>query len=383
MPVMNTILENSQIEELTRVFERSPIQLNGPQEADAEILLLPSTSDNLLAVTTDSLAEEIASGLYDDVYLAGWMSVMANMSDLAAVGASPLGLLVSEILPQNLGQPSIQRLQQGIQDACRVCGTHVLGGDTNSGERLVMTGTALGICRRNAYLSRIGAKPGDLLYATGRLGAGNAFALHRFSHASSPGLPGFAGSGPGVGKTPGDGEIPADGIGRIFRYRPFARLHEGKSLCGIATACMDTSDGVIATLDQLMRLNRSGFELTDRWESLLDPAAREEFEAHRLPAWAALAGQHGEFELLFTLPRDQREVLMEASSRAGWEPLELGTVIAGKAVVIPLEGRQVEFDTAYLRNLSSVCGSDVQSYVRALLAYDAKIQKGVDIHVNA
>jgi len=373
---MNPIHENELIDELTRAFGRSPIQLNRRQETDAEIVFLPTGSDCLLALTTDSLAEEIATGLYDDLYLAGWMSVMINMSDLAAVGASPLGLLISEILPENLDGPSIQRLQQGIRDACEACCTHVLGGDTNSGDRLVMTGTALGVCRGRTYLSRIGCKPGDVLYTTGPLGGGNAFALRRFSHVMTPGV--F----PSSGMHRAEEIDPARGGNRIVRYRPQARLREGESLRGIATACMDTSDGVIATLDQLMRLNGAGFELTPGWESLLDPAARREFEAHGLPPWAALAGQHGEFELLFTVSREDRELLAEASSRAGWKALELGAVIEGNEMLIPLDGGTIAFDTAYLRNLASGCGTDIRATIGAMLAYDAKIQKGVQTDVN-
>lgn len=372
---MKPVHENDLIEELTKGFKRSPIQLNRRQEADAEIVLLPSSPDCLLAVTTDSLSEEITSGLYEDPYLAGWMTVMANLSDLAAVGASPLGLLVSEILPANLDRRAIGQLQKGIQDACELCGTHVLGGDTNSGERLVLTGTAFGVCFGRTYLSRTGCKPGDLLFATGHLGGGNAFALRLFSDAVQSCLP-FSARDRAVGPP------SATGSGGAQLYRPQARLREGESLCGIATACMDTSDGVIATLDQLMRLNRCGFEVTDQWESLLDPLVRAEFESHGLPAWTALAGQHGEFELLFTVAPSDREILMGMSSKAGWKPLELGTVAAGRETILPLDGFDVALDTAYLRNLPSQCGSDISSYVRALFEYDMNIQKGEASNVN-
>ena len=140
---MNAILEVELIEGLTRAFDRSPFQLNRLQETDAEIVLLPSRSGRLLALTTDSIAEELSSGLYDDMYLAGWMIVMVNMSDLAAVGAAPLGLLVSEIFPLAFDETSMRRLQRGIRDACKACGTHLLGGDTNFGSQLTLTGTAI------------------------------------------------------------------------------------------------------------------------------------------------------------------------------------------------------------------------------------------------
>jgi thiamine-monophosphate kinase len=83
---LNSILENQKINKLLSDFRRSPHQLNKPHESDAEIIKL---NDALLAITTDSISEEILTGLYDDPYIIGWMIVTVNMSDLAAVGSSP------------------------------------------------------------------------------------------------------------------------------------------------------------------------------------------------------------------------------------------------------------------------------------------------------
>jgi len=84
MHQLNSILENKVINKLIESFERSPMQWNKPHESDAEIIQL---NDNTkLATTTDSISEEISTGLYNDPYLIGWMIVTVNMSDLAAVG---------------------------------------------------------------------------------------------------------------------------------------------------------------------------------------------------------------------------------------------------------------------------------------------------------
>ncbi|MBP1683766.1 MAG: hypothetical protein H6Q27_1333, partial [Ignavibacteriaceae bacterium] len=108
---LNEILENKIINSLISGFERSPHQLNYPHESDAEIIQL---NDNTkLAITTDSISEEISTGLYDDPYLIGWMIVTVNMSDLAAVGASPLGILISEIIPKEFSRVKIKELQNG------------------------------------------------------------------------------------------------------------------------------------------------------------------------------------------------------------------------------------------------------------------------------
>jgi len=96
---LNEILENKIINNLIAGFERSPNQLNHPHESDAEIIQLGNIK---LAITTDSISEEISTGLYDDPYLIGWMIVTVNISDLAAVGAIPIGILISEIIPDIL-----------------------------------------------------------------------------------------------------------------------------------------------------------------------------------------------------------------------------------------------------------------------------------------
>ncbi len=374
---MNPVLENRMIEELVDSFDRSPAQLNGLHEADAELVLLPYFPGSVLAATTDSISEELSTGLYADPYLAGWMSVMVSMSDLAAVGARPLGLLLSEILPDGFDTISLRSLQKGVREACRACETHLLGGDTNSGAQMVLTGTALGVCRDGTPLSRVGCKPGDRLFTTGPLGTGNAFALRIFSH-----LLGRADSRPTGGRRV-NAVVGENSGGKYVEYRPQARLREGDSIRGIATACMDTSDGVLTTLDQLMRLNGVGFELNAGWEDVLSRCALAEFRAHGFPAWFALAGHHGEFELLFTVPESRLDRLVESSEESGWRPRELGRATVSKEVTLPLYGRVAALDTGFLRNLSFQCASNPGVYVGALLEYDATIRKGAINNVSA
>ncbi|MGD8867883.1 MAG: AIR synthase related protein, partial [Gemmatimonadales bacterium] len=107
------------IERLAGTLPRSPLLLNGLCESDAELIRLPGT-DMALALTTDAIAEEIAAGLYNDPYLIGWMVVMVNASDLAAVGAEPLGILLNETLPGVVDPAYVERLQSGIRNALAV-----------------------------------------------------------------------------------------------------------------------------------------------------------------------------------------------------------------------------------------------------------------------
>jgi thiamine-monophosphate kinase len=242
--MINLIEENNFISELTKRFERSPIQINKLHESDAEIIHAPFNTDNKIAITTDTIAEEIELGIYDDPYLIGWMIVMVNLSDLAAVGASPLGVVISELIPKNYSKKKLIKLQQGISDACKICNTFVLGGDTNYGKNLILSGASLGFTK-DKYLSRIGFKAGDLIYSSGKIGTGNAFALTKIFNRK----------------------------GMNYNYQPIARVKEAQILRKFATACMDTSDGLFSTLDQLMRINDLGFELSCNWTSAIDNKA--------------------------------------------------------------------------------------------------------------
>ena len=343
--MLNAIFENAFVEDLTRQFHRSPLQVNGLQESDAEIVRLPYQPETCLALTTDSIVEEIATGLYGP-YLAGWMTVIVNMSDLAAVGARPLGIVISEVLQPGISTGTIGELQRGISEACEACGTYVLGGDTNFGSHMILNGCAAGFTDKERTLSRIGCNPGDLLYSTGRPGAGNAFALAHFAFKDGP----------------------------PFSYKPMARLNEGRTVAGFASACMDTSDGVLGTLDQLMRLNNRGFELAEHWEDFLDSASRTMALEAEIPAWLLLAGQHGEFELLFTIPEATEAHFIQQAQKDGWVPLLIGKVTEEKSIRLPLYGRMVSLDTARIRNLPQQTAGDIPSYISALLAMDRELR---------
>lgn len=179
MRQLKDIIENKIINNLTKSFSRSPLQVNKLHETDAEIIKLDDSPYNL-AITIDTISEEIKTGLYSDPYQIGWMSVMVNLSDLAAVGASPIGIVISQILPKNISDDLLEKLQAGINDACMKCKTFVLGGDTNFGDELIISGCAIGMVDKAKHLSRIGCQPGDKIYTTGKIGIGNAYAAQKF-----------------------------------------------------------------------------------------------------------------------------------------------------------------------------------------------------------
>ncbi len=357
MYMLNDIAENRLIASLAGPLRRSPRQANALHQTDAEIVRL--TEDCTLAISTDTIAEEIAVGLYADPWLIGWMAATVNVSDLAAVGAAPAGIVISETFPHGYPQANRRRLQQGVQDACNACGTFVLGGDTNAGSELSLTGTAVGLCPGGRFLSRTGCAPGEYLFSSGPLGCGNAFALSVFSGTQS-------------------GEHQT----RPLSYNPQARVREGGMLLDFATSCMDTSDGVLATLDQMMRLNRMGFDLGEAWTSALKPEAAAIAHAKGIPPWLLLAGEHGEYELIFTVPEGLVGRMLQQASEAQWHPLLLGQVVGEPGIWISLEGDRVPVDTARIRNMDGDAAHNIGRYVGTLLAMDAEMKKGLPTHAN-
>lgn len=340
MKTDRVILENEFIRRWTAGFPRAPYQRNGLQEADAELFRVGEDAAYCLAATVDSLVEEIRRGIYHDPFTIGWVAVMASLSDLAAVGAQPLGMLMSVVLDDRQPADFQEGIRRGLAAALRHSGVFLLGGDTNRGDRTVLTGCALGQVPGETPLTRIGGRPGDILYISGPAGLGNALALSRLAQRPE-----------------------ADQLETL--YRPEARLAEGQLLRSFASCCMDSSDGVLATLDQLMRLNGAGFRIEAAPETFLHPAALQTAAAAGLPPWVMLAGIHGEFELIFTVPPQRMAAFRRAAAQANWQPLPIGVMVPEYQVTQSGNNAAV-FDTARIRNLFDGFNGDLAACLEEL-----------------
>jgi len=174
-----------------------------------------------LVVSTDSSVEDVH---FRRGWLAardvGYRAAAAALSDLAAAGAAPLGLLLALTLP-DAWRDELGEIADGVGDAARLAGAPIVGGDLSAGAALSLTLTVLGHAARP--LSRGGARPGDALFVTGALGGPAAAVL---AH--------------------GQGRVPEAGHQRRFA-RPVPRLAEGRWLGEHgATAAVDVSDGLAA-----------------------------------------------------------------------------------------------------------------------------------------
>jgi len=359
MHQLKDIIENKIINDLTKSFLRSSKQLNKVHETDAEIIELENSPYNL-AITIDTISEEIKTGLYSDPYQIGWMSVMVNMSDLAAVGASPLGIVISQIFPKEISKEYLDKIQNGINDACKKCGTFVLGGDTNFGDELIISGCAIGTVEKGKHLKRIGCKDRDKIYVTGVIGNGNAFAAQKllFSNQLDSSLRGND-----------------NFSSREIEFYPEAKLDWRNILNKYSTSCIDTSDGVLSSLDQLMRLNNIGFRLRNDWCDTLDPTSKHLFTKNNLTLWLLLAGEHGEFELLFSIPEENEIEFLDETDRLNLNPVYLAEAKSEQNIKMELYEKEKIIDSEKIRNLAFEKEFSPQKYLQKLMEIDGDLKK--------
>ncbi|MEK6705550.1 MAG: AIR synthase related protein [Bdellovibrionota bacterium] len=334
---LDDIVENRFLNRWETLLSRHPSQVNGLHEADAELLAIDEQT--LLASTIDTISEEISSGLYSTPETIGWVAAMASLSDLAAVGAAPLGLLSAVTLPMSASDEFADGIGRGLEGACRRIQTYMLGGDTNRAHCASVTVCAIGTLKADLQLTRVGAKQGDLVFSTGLLGQGAGMAARVLLAR--------------------DGGRTAD-----CDFRPVARIREAALARPFTTACMDTSDGLIATLDQLSRLNGARIDISAQPASLLCAETKAVSEAMKLPPLTLLSGHHGEFELVFIVLAAKSDEFIRTMQNSGCNPILIGRIETGTGVSV--SGR--DLPTAKIRNLYEENKGDLQKYVKELIA---------------
>ena len=217
----------------------------------------------------------------------GWRALGSALSDLAAMGASPGEAFVAVGLPPGLPDAVAIGLVAGLGELAGRCGVVVAGGDVSAAAALSVTVTVIGWTTDPGRLvGRDGARPGDLVAVTGRLG----------------------GAGAGLAVLDGRATVPARlAVSLRDRYaRPRPRFAAGAALCELgATAMIDLSDGLATDAAHLAR--RSAVAIDVDLAALPLDAGVEEVAGQlgRPPAQLA-AGAGEDFELCVCLPPAQR-----------------------------------------------------------------------------
>lgn len=255
---------------------------------DAAILKV--RPNRALVATTDLLAERVHFDLRQMTYQQlGYKAMVANLSDIAAMGGTPRFALVALALPPGQHVRDIEALYAGMDTACRPAGTSIVGGDTSlSLSGLLLAITVLGETDAHRVLRRSGARPGDHLYVTGTLGDAKAGCelLQRRSRSAGPSL------------------SARDRDYLTHRHMaPAARLAEGHVLAtrSLARAAIDLSDGLAGDLRHICEESAVGALIDVRRLPLSTSLIAYARARRRDPADYALAGGE-DYELLFTVP---------------------------------------------------------------------------------
>ena len=291
-----------------QAVHRSPGTLLGIGD-DAALLGVPE--GRRLLVTIDMLLEGVHfERRWGRPRELGRKALAVNVSDIAAMGGHPLyALLGLAIPPEGPTLEELQALFTGMEGEAATYGVSLVGGDTcGSQSGLVLSVTLIGMAPDGAPLLRSGAKPGDGLWVTGRLG-GSAAGLAALELGLRPDT-----EWPANLCRPawlGPEEEAAIQAAISAHLTPTPRLRAGQTLVGCATAMIDVSDGVASDVGHLCR--ESGVAARVLASSLpIHPGARM---VARLTGRDALefALRGGEdYELLFTAPTDPRSLVSGA-----------------------------------------------------------------------
>ena len=245
---------------------------------DAAALHVDDGCELLVSTDTSAAGVHFPDDLFpEDI---AYKAVAAAASDLAAMGASPLGMTLAISLPEH-DSLWLHGFSQGLASASRDFNLPLVGGDTTRG-LLSMTLTVMGQCPEGQKLLRSGARPTDLVCVSGSLGD------------SAFGLSMLQGNERGLDIDFEDQEY------LLSRFsRPASRIEPGERLRAQATSCIDISDGLLADATHIA--NASGCRLVI--DSALVPLSTELVSSVGRARAIELALIGGEdFELLFTLP---------------------------------------------------------------------------------
>ncbi|MGC9554447.1 MAG: thiamine-phosphate kinase [Thermoplasmatota archaeon] len=274
-----------------------------------------------LLVTSDLVSQHTHFPADATAYQMGWFVVAVNLSDIAAAGGAPEGVVLSLGLPPDLEVDFLEELAAGARACATSYATAVIGGDTKEAPSLILCGTALGRVAKRRYLSRRGMAPGDRVCVTGGLGRAGA-ALEALE----------ALTGGGDGQT----------LEALLLVQPRLAAGQAAAAVGGVTAAMDLSDGLSSSLYQLMALNQAGFRI-EAEAVPVDPLAEESGDPLRLALHAG-----GDYEMLFTVRPEAVEGVRRAVEATGLPCTVIGRVIhEQRAVVVREDGEQVLPDGGY------------------------------------
>lgn len=280
---------------------------------DAAIVAVPAGRE--LAIAVDTLVEGVHFPVGTAPADVGWKALAVNLSDLAAMGATPAWALLALTTPDG-DEAFFDGLARGFAELATPYRLALIGGDTTRGP-LTVTVAVHGFSAPGQALLRSGARVGDVVMVTGTLGDAAA-GLRCLAEADASAY-----------------DVLVERLNR-----PTPRVSAGQALRGIATACIDVSDGLVADLGHICTASGVGADidaaLLPRSSALLTHFA----DADALDF--ALSGGD-DYELCFTVPADRAGEVGATMARVGCGATRVGRIVEGSGVrVLDVQGNVYE-----------------------------------------
>ncbi len=277
----------------------------GDDAALIDLSDIRNRDNSFLVLTSDMLLEKSHFPSQMTPQDRGWKIVTVNVSDIAAMGAIPHGLILSMGLPPDMELNYFDDLIEGVLEACQYYRLPLVGGDTNESSQLVLSGTIIGSVEKSKAMLKTGAREGDLLAVTGDLGlAAAGFEILFSSPEQQDRIKEI---------------IPEIHIQKFIKHaiKPQAKLKEGiiAANSGEITAATDISDGLVSELEEIIKAGKKTSKTLGVriWEEkipiTLELKKLAEYFTIDPLSWALYFGE--DFELLFSIKKDALEFLKD------------------------------------------------------------------------
>jgi thiamine-phosphate kinase len=302
----------NEFELINRYFKRSAMSNTIALGVGDDCSLLNVPSGRQLAVSVDTLVADVHFPADGDPQAIAERALCVSLSDLAAMGASPLWFTLCLTLPQ-ADERWVAPFSEGLLRVAGHYGCELVGGDTTKGP-LAISVQVMGSVEPGKAFVRSGAQPDDLIYVTGTLGDGAA-ALAAFNRKIKPN---------------------SDAFHYLTQryYHPIPRFNEAGRLAPHVSAAIDVSDGLMADLGHICAASGVGAEVYV--ENLPVSEAVENFSSNRQQREWALSGGD-DYQLCFTVPREHVPAV-EVLIGGGLKACNIGKITRGNRVACLLLG---------------------------------------------
>ena len=304
---MGDTVTTSEFDLIRRYFTRAtPGALLGVGDDAA---LLRASEGNVLAVSTDMLVSGIHFLPDADPFMLGHKTLAVNLSDMAAMGATPRWATLAIALP-GADEAWLERFSAGFFALAQQYGVELVGGDTTRGP-LNLCVTICGEVPARQALLRSGAKHGDEVWVSGTLGDAALALAHLQGHVVLK-ADEFAACAPAL-------------------HQPQPRVALGAALRGLANCAIDISDGLLGDLGHILDTSQVAAEI----DFALIPvsAVLRSYLQQTLGKECALSGGD-DYELCFTVPEMRHAEISSISARLGLPLTCIGKIVAGRGCVV-------------------------------------------------